>query len=66
MGAVTLDRPRVLSVQDVAEPAKTFRRRFDVDLPGAVGGPRAYVGFTASTGGMGVVQEILEWTWAAD
>ena len=50
---------------DAEDKAKTFSHTFDVDLPAAVGGPRAYVGFTAATGGAVAVQDILSWTWAS-
>ena len=46
------------------DPSKTFHQAFPVDLPAVVGGQRAYVGFTAASGG--VVQDILDWTWTPE
>ena len=34
-----------------------------IDIPTTVGGNTAYVGFTAGTGGLSAVQEILSWTY---
>ena len=58
-------RNRILDVtiRDVAEPTKVFRRRFTVDIPAQVRDTTAFVGFTGGTGGMGAVQDILTWTW---
>jgi hypothetical protein len=41
----------------------TFTRSYTVDIPAAVGGPTAYAGFTAATGGNTSRQEILNWTY---
>ncbi len=38
---------------------------FTVNIPAAVGGNTAYVGFTAVTGAATANQEILSWTYAA-
>ncbi len=38
---------------------------YAVDIAGIIGGPTAYVGFTASTGGSTATQKILNWTYAA-
>jgi hypothetical protein len=37
---------------------------YTVNIPANVGGPTAYVGFTAGTGGTPVVQDILNWTYS--
>ncbi len=34
-----------------------------VDIPGTVGGDTAYVGFTAGTGGLTAVQDVLTWNY---
>jgi hypothetical protein len=34
---------------------------FTIDIPAAVGGPTAYVGFTGATGGESAIQQILAW-----
>ena len=36
-------------------------QRYTVDIPAIVGGSTAYVGFTASTGGLKTTQEVYEW-----
>jgi hypothetical protein len=36
---------------------------FSVDLPAAVGGPTAYVGFTAGTGELFAPIDILDWRY---
>jgi len=36
-----------------------------VDIPGAVGGNTAFVGFTGGTGGTVSTQKILTWTYVA-
>jgi hypothetical protein len=37
-------------------------QRYAIDIPAVIGGPLAYVGFTAGTGGQSVVQDILDWS----
>ncbi len=34
-----------------------------INIPATVGGNSAYVGFTAGTGGLTAVQQILNWTY---
>ena len=36
-----------------------------IDIPGTVGGPIAYAGFTGGTGGLTAIQEIITWTYAS-
>ncbi len=43
----------------------TFSTSAPVNIPKIVGGPAAFVGFTAGTGGAGAIQEILTWTFQA-
>jgi fibronectin type 3 domain-containing protein len=38
---------------------------YAVDIAEVIGGPTAYVGFTAATGGQSATQKILNWTYAA-
>ncbi|HEX6545024.1 MAG TPA: chitobiase/beta-hexosaminidase C-terminal domain-containing protein [Bryobacteraceae bacterium] len=54
-----------LTLVDTAHPANVFTTQFTVDIPAAVGGSFAYVGFTAGTGGQMAVQEITQWTYSA-
>jgi hypothetical protein len=42
----------------------TFSASYTVDIPRAVGGNTAYVGFTAGTGAYTTVQDIQTWTFA--
>jgi hypothetical protein len=41
----------------------TFSTSAAVNIPSIVGGTTAYVGFTAGTGGLSAIQDILTWTW---
>jgi Legume lectin domain/Chitobiase/beta-hexosaminidase C-terminal domain/Bacterial lectin len=43
----------------------TTTQTYTVNIPGIVGGPTAYVGFTAGTGGMSAIQSILNWSYSA-
>ena len=43
----------------------TTTQSYTVDIPTAVGGPTAYVGFTGASGGNTAVQEILNWLFDA-
>jgi hypothetical protein len=40
-----------------------FSRTYTVDIPAAIGGPTAYVGFTAGTGELSAPIDILGWTY---
>lgn len=42
--------------------AATFTNTWQIDIPGAVGGNVAFVGFTGGTGGNTAIQEIINWT----
>jgi hypothetical protein len=42
-----------------------FTRSIPIDIPGAVGGTSAYVGFTGGTGGLTAIQEIVSWTYSS-
>ena len=42
-----------------------FTKSWPIDIPGTVGAPTAYVGFTASSGAATAVQDILDWTYVA-
>jgi serine/threonine protein kinase len=52
-----------LTISDAAEPAKAFRKTFRVAITSIVQAPKAYAGFTASTSGVGAVQDVLSWVW---
>ncbi len=49
-----------LTLTDLVSIAR-FSHSFTIDIPAAVGGPTAYVGFTAATGGESAIQQILAW-----
>ena len=57
------DKKLTLTIVDVQDMTKRFSHTFDVDVPAAVHGSTAYVGFTGGTGGAGANQDILTWTW---
>ena len=42
----------------------TFTHSYTVDIPAAISGMDAYVGFTASSGGTGAIHEILAWSYS--
>ena len=42
-----------------------FTYHWNIDIPGTVGSPMAYIGFTASSGGATAIQDILNWTFAS-
>jgi hypothetical protein len=44
----------------------TFTASYPVNIPSAVGGSTAYVGFTAGTGSTSAVEDILDWTFASN
>jgi len=51
-----------VTITDTATGASASQR-YAVDLPGLVGAPTAYVGFTGATGGYAATQDILSWTY---
>jgi hypothetical protein len=44
--------------------SQTKTQTYPVDITGSVGGPMAYVGFTASTGGLVATQQLLSWSYS--
>jgi hypothetical protein len=53
-----------LTITDASVPADTFTTSWTVNIPSIVGANTAYVGFTAGTGGLTAIQDILTWTYA--
>jgi len=51
-----------MSITD-ATTAATFSTSWPVNIPTAVGGNTAFVGFTGGTGGLTATQEVLTWTY---
>ena len=52
-----------MTITDTINAAQTFTTSWTVNIPGAVGGNTAFVGFTGGTGGAVATQEILTWTY---
>jgi hypothetical protein len=52
-----------MTITDASNSAKTFSTSWAVDIPSAVGGNTALVGFSGGTGGFTAVQDILSWTY---
>lgn len=51
----------LLQIIDPANSMAFFQTTFTVDIPGTIGSPTAYAGFTGGTGGATAVQNILTW-----
>jgi hypothetical protein len=47
------------------ETNQNFSTHWSVDIPAAVGGSTAYVGFGAGTGGLSATQDVLAWTFVS-
>ncbi len=43
--------------------AASVSQTYVVDIPTVIGGSTAFVGFTAATGGLNAIQEIVDWTY---
>lgn len=43
--------------------AASVSQSYAVDIPTVIGGATAFVGFTAATGGLNAIQEIVDWTF---
>ena len=43
---------------------KSFTHNYTINIPAAIGANGGYVGFTAGTGGLTAVQDILTWTYS--
>jgi hypothetical protein len=54
-----------LTLTDVTSGA-SFKASQALNIPATVGGNTAYVGFTAGTGGLTSVQQVLNWTYAVN
>jgi hypothetical protein len=51
-----------LAITDMVTSA-TYSHSFPINIPAAVGGSTAYVGFTGGTGGHSATQQILSWSY---
>jgi hypothetical protein len=54
-----------MTITDTTNASQAFTTSWPIDIPGAVGGNTAYVGFTAGTGGLTAKQEIVTWTYSS-
>src|SRR5206468_8089565 len=48
---------------DLDTYGREFTKAYAVDIPAIVGGPTAYVGFTAGTGELFAPIDVLDWTY---
>src|SRR5437667_3095936 len=55
----------VMTITD-ATTIGTFTWGWPINIPATVGGNTAYLGFTAADGGFTAMQQILNWTYAAN
>ena len=63
--AITYDGTTLKVTMTDAVTGKSSTQSYAVNIPAAVGGNTAYVGFTAGTGGLAATQDILSWTYSA-
>jgi hypothetical protein len=54
-----------MTITDTVNNSQTFTTSWPINIPGAVGGNTAFVGFTGGTGHYTVVQDILNWTYVS-
>ena len=52
-----------MTITDTAIPADTFTISWPINIPATVGASTAFAGFTAGTGGVTAMQEIVTWTY---
>ena len=55
-----------MTITDASNSSLTFSTSWVINIPNIVGGNTAFVGFTGATGGSTAIQEILNWTYAAN
>jgi Legume lectin domain/Abnormal spindle-like microcephaly-assoc'd, ASPM-SPD-2-Hydin len=51
-----------MKITDLLNTSQTFTTSWPIDIPGAVGGNTAYLGFTGATGASVANQDISQWT----
>jgi hypothetical protein len=54
-----------MTITDANTPSQTFSATWTINIPSTVGANAAYVGFTAGTGGLSAIQDIISWTYTA-
>ncbi len=52
-----------MKITDAGNPSKTFSASWTVNIPSAIGGNTALVGFSGGTGSTTATQEIVSWTY---
>lgn len=62
---VTYDGANLAMTIADASTGATASVTFPIDIPATVGSTTAYAGFTAGTGGLTAIQDILSWTYAS-
>jgi hypothetical protein len=53
-----------MTITDAVTPSKTFSTSWTVNIPSAVGGNTALVGFSGGSGGTTAVQDIVTWSYS--
>jgi hypothetical protein len=51
-----------MTVTDATNSSQSFTASWPINIPSTIGSSGAYVGFTAGTGGLSAIQDILDWT----
>ncbi|ABF40486.1 hypothetical protein Acid345_1484 [Candidatus Koribacter versatilis Ellin345] len=59
------DGTRLTLILTDLQSGKSYGTAWRINIPAYVGGNTGWVGFTAGTGGLSAVQEILNWTYAS-
>jgi hypothetical protein len=54
-----------MTITDASVPTDTFTASWTVNIPTIVGSTTAYVGFTAGTGDLSAIQDIVSWTYSS-
>ncbi|MEQ1353285.1 MAG: hypothetical protein ABLT11_04655, partial [Candidatus Acidiferrum sp.] len=55
-----------MTVTDTQATTNTFTKSWTVNIPSAIGGNTAYVGYTGGVGGLTVRSEIITWTYTVN
>jgi len=55
-----------MTITDTTNVSQTFTTSWAIDIPGTVGGPTAFIGFTGATGFYIAIQDILNWTFVSN
>jgi hypothetical protein len=55
-----------MTITDAVNQSQNFSTNWTINIPATVGGNTANVGFTAGTGGLTAIQEIVTWTYTTN